>query len=788
MATPSEPASVDPAVHATDVPTALPTADTRDTLRAELPPFTPSSEPRPPLPPPPPTPALSEIAISGPEMTAKRAIKADSMKPAQPQPLVAPTVPASTAAAAASVVVRPASPPPRHRAAPVAALAHTIGDPVLRLRNRISDVWSAALTSMRSLSTPESRPLSNASRVPRSSAASLMSGHPVPRNGDAPADSGAEPPRPMQRMPAPSAIAPSTAVETTTDTDVVYENQRSGLYGSFSAWWINSVTDPRGKWSSADGVPMPPKEGIRLPSDRWQWVGDWQCTIDASTDAEGWQACCATSRVAASPRRRPDIAQYAFSWIDGNWQPCVRAASFVRRRRWSRMRRMVVSDAAAAAREPDATRDARTAALAHDRAGADAGSVATAATASSPAALSATVSASVHVQAAPSSYAASARSSLSLLAAQLRTAIGAAWTRVDLVRGAPAGARASADRRSAPVTLLASPRLRAHARRFAAAVPAAVRAAAESAGPPVHGASAGGRGPVRGVRDAGARVVVVARVATSRTRRRIAAVRPRRAAGRSSRHGAQLASAELQQRLRWPGAGAAAAAAARPYAHFRLDACPGANGGRGAEAQRRAEPLRCVARAEPAHAARPGAASGPSRRPRDLGPRGRRDGAQGVGGACSTGPVSRWPAAGHRRFQRHGLLVAAGVGVVGGGGAAGGDGASSPVVAVTAVQVMVVMFASVAAVVVAASPPAAPLACTSWRHRRPPVNVATIRVGPSVLHSAIAIVVRASAHANAGRLRVRPAAAQPADASATAAPAPRTDGVRGCRSCRPTRP
>lgn len=62
----------------------------------------------------------------------------------------------------------------------------------------------------------------------------------------------------------------------------------------------------------------------------WRWDGEWEVDTSADTDQEGWQ--------------------YGFSWAATMGPECS-ATSFVRRRRWIRVRRKIEEPAAEGDRE-----------------------------------------------------------------------------------------------------------------------------------------------------------------------------------------------------------------------------------------------------------------------------------------------------------------------------------------------------------------------------------------------------------------------------------------------------
>ncbi|KNC86141.1 hypothetical protein SARC_01710 [Sphaeroforma arctica JP610] len=97
--------------------------------------------------------------------------------------------------------------------------------------------------------------------------------------------------------------------------EAIYENQRSGLVGGFSVNWLIPYVDKRGEWSNAEGEPVPSSDDFKIPMG-WKWKADWV--------VDDWQ--------------------YAFSFWDKVWASDASNGSFVRRRKWSRTRHMLLND------------------------------------------------------------------------------------------------------------------------------------------------------------------------------------------------------------------------------------------------------------------------------------------------------------------------------------------------------------------------------------------------------------------------------------------------------------
>eukprot|EP01006_Ploeotia_vitrea_P008434 TRINITY_DN20108_c0_g1_i1.p1 TRINITY_DN20108_c0_g1~~TRINITY_DN20108_c0_g1_i1.p1 ORF type:complete len:364 (-),score=4.72 TRINITY_DN20108_c0_g1_i1:17-1081(-) len=102
----------------------------------------------------------------------------------------------------------------------------------------------------------------------------------------------------------------------------IYENQRKWLTGYSSANLMAS--DLRGPWSTEDGDAKL-KEDFKLPNPAWEWIGDWNVAREGDVDNNGWH--------------------YAWNWPgtgimskDSQWYSEPFATTFVRRRRWDRLR------------------------------------------------------------------------------------------------------------------------------------------------------------------------------------------------------------------------------------------------------------------------------------------------------------------------------------------------------------------------------------------------------------------------------------------------------------------
>ena len=80
----------------------------------------------------------------------------------------------------------------------------------------------------------------------------------------------------------------------TTSSRVVlatYENERYALGNGWSA--RNLLPTDRAAWSNATGTEKVTRESITLPSDDWEWEGDWQLDFDlrktGEVDEDGWE-------------------------------------------------------------------------------------------------------------------------------------------------------------------------------------------------------------------------------------------------------------------------------------------------------------------------------------------------------------------------------------------------------------------------------------------------------------------------------------------------------------------
>ncbi|CAG8609430.1 16380_t:CDS:10 [Funneliformis mosseae] len=113
--------------------------------------------------------------------------------------------------------------------------------------------------------------------------------------------------------------------------DILYENQRGlFLFGlpKFSSKALNQVdpnswTDRNQKYSPMDIY------NFQLPDPTWEWVHkEWLIDMSGDVDEEGWE--------------------YAFNFHSSSWHGCYQPLrSFVRRRRWIRLRRKKGKDGSA---------------------------------------------------------------------------------------------------------------------------------------------------------------------------------------------------------------------------------------------------------------------------------------------------------------------------------------------------------------------------------------------------------------------------------------------------------
>ncbi|KNC83577.1 hypothetical protein SARC_04182 [Sphaeroforma arctica JP610] len=135
----------------------------------------------------------------------------------------------------------------------------------------------------------------------------------VTKNGHGRRDTGANDEQNQRRVSGKAAEVKIT----------VYENQRSGLFGAYSTMWLVPGMDKRGQWSLKDGTQSIALDQQKL-SPGWEWTGDWTYNKNPEKyDSEGWQ--------------------YAFSFWTSTWFNRPKAASYVRRRKWTRVRRMILS-------------------------------------------------------------------------------------------------------------------------------------------------------------------------------------------------------------------------------------------------------------------------------------------------------------------------------------------------------------------------------------------------------------------------------------------------------------
>ncbi|KNE64824.1 hypothetical protein AMAG_10159 [Allomyces macrogynus ATCC 38327] len=101
----------------------------------------------------------------------------------------------------------------------------------------------------------------------------------------------------------------------------VWENQRgTAIFGrpKFSAKSL--LPTDRGPWSDERGNFRMPKDRLQLPDPaKWEWDGEWMIDMSGDVDPEGWQ--------------------YAFNFGTFPWSAACGLTSYVRRRRWVRLRK-----------------------------------------------------------------------------------------------------------------------------------------------------------------------------------------------------------------------------------------------------------------------------------------------------------------------------------------------------------------------------------------------------------------------------------------------------------------
>ena len=124
-----------------------------------------------------------------------------------------------------------------------------------------------------------------------------------------------EPTTPMASRPVSVAAASSTNEAHEATTEVLYENQRSGLVGDFTEKLLMPPIDPCGAWCDVAEQPKT-KDELSLPVG-WVWTSEWRIDKSENCDANGWR--------------------YALYW-NSEWLSQPRYNTFVRRRKWVRTR------------------------------------------------------------------------------------------------------------------------------------------------------------------------------------------------------------------------------------------------------------------------------------------------------------------------------------------------------------------------------------------------------------------------------------------------------------------
>ncbi|RHZ81073.1 hypothetical protein Glove_124g12 [Diversispora epigaea] len=106
--------------------------------------------------------------------------------------------------------------------------------------------------------------------------------------------------------------------------DILYENQR-GLFVMGIPKFNSKVLSPADPppWTNIDQECSPMDiHTFQLPDPSWEWVyKEWLIDMSGDVDEEGWE--------------------YAFDFHCDNWHGCYRTfRSFVRKRRWVKLRRL----------------------------------------------------------------------------------------------------------------------------------------------------------------------------------------------------------------------------------------------------------------------------------------------------------------------------------------------------------------------------------------------------------------------------------------------------------------
>ncbi|KAI9143162.1 hypothetical protein BKA69DRAFT_1062590, partial [Paraphysoderma sedebokerense] len=107
------------------------------------------------------------------------------------------------------------------------------------------------------------------------------------------------------------------------ESEEVWENQRgTTLFGKPKFSSKSLLPTDRGPFSDVNGNFKLEKEKIQLPSPEWSWISDWAVDFSGDVDSEGWM--------------------YAFNFGNFPWSSNCGMTSYVRRRRWLRLRQKTV--------------------------------------------------------------------------------------------------------------------------------------------------------------------------------------------------------------------------------------------------------------------------------------------------------------------------------------------------------------------------------------------------------------------------------------------------------------
>ena len=116
--------------------------------------------------------------------------------------------------------------------------------------------------------------------------------------------------------------------------DELYQNERRSFGGKFSKTNLFRQ-DYRGAWSNETGtVKLKGKASLKCPNASYHWISEWNVDDRTGLDAHGWEYS----------HHWPGELSMLERWVPSQWKKVPDLFTFVRRRKWRRLRLRLSDD------------------------------------------------------------------------------------------------------------------------------------------------------------------------------------------------------------------------------------------------------------------------------------------------------------------------------------------------------------------------------------------------------------------------------------------------------------